>query len=101
MEALLLMESKNLQKAKDLLLKDDVVSRSSIMWKEAKSFGFSEGYYCYISGTEDQIKRAIELSKELAKEVKDSQKNKEKEIVIGKIKEEQDKALEGFGGIFG
>ena len=95
------MESKNLQKAKDVLLKDDAVSRSSIMWKEAKSFGFSEGYYCYISGTEDQIKRAIELSKELAKEVKDGQKNKEKESVIGKIKEEQDKALEGFGGIFG
>ena len=97
METVLLIESKNLQKAKDLLLKDDVVSRASIMWREAKSFGFSEGYYCYISGTEEQIKKAVELSKELAKEVK----KKEKEEVISTIKEEQERALEGFGGIFG
>jgi len=97
MEILLLIESKNLQKAKDILLKDDVVSRASIMWKEAKSFGFSEGYYCYISGTEEQIKKAIEMSKEIAKEVKD----KEREAVISKIKEEQDRALKGFGEIFG
>ena len=97
METLLLLESKNLQKTKDLLLKDDVVSRASIMWREAKSFGISEGYYCYISGTDDQVKRAIELSKELTKEAKD----KEKKAVISKIKEEQEKALEGFGGIFG
>jgi len=97
MEILLLIESKNLQKAKDILLKDDIVSRASIMWREAKSFGFSEGYYCYISGTQDQLKKAVELSKEVAKEVKD----KEREKVISTIKEEQDKALEGFGGIFG
>jgi len=97
METLLQLESKNLQKAKDLLLKDDVVSRASIMWREAKSFGFSEGYYCYIGGTEEQVKRAVELSKELTKEVK----VKESKAVISKIKEEQEKALEGFGGIFG
>jgi alpha-D-ribose 1-methylphosphonate 5-triphosphate synthase subunit PhnG len=97
METLLLIESKNLQKGKDLLLKDDVVSRASIMWKEAKAFGFSQGYYCYISGTEEQVKRAVELAKELLKEVKE----KEKEKVIRKIKEEQDRALEGMGGIFG
>ena len=93
----MLIDSRSLQKAKDLLLKDDVVSRASIMWKEAKSFGFSEGYYIYMSGTEEQVKRAAELAKELLKEVKD----KEREEVIRKIKEEQEKALEGFGGIFG
>jgi|SRR3972149_409728 len=97
METLMLIDSRSLQKAKDLLLKDDVVSRASIMWKEAKSFGFSEGYYIYMSGTEEQVKRAAELAKELLKEVKD----KEREEVIRKIKEEQEKALEGFGGIFG
>ncbi|HLC39898.1 MAG TPA: hypothetical protein VJJ76_03390 [archaeon] len=97
METLLLIESKNLQKAKDLLLKDDVVSRASLTWREAKSFGFSEGYYIYISGTDEQVKGAEELTKELRKEVKD----KEKEEVIRKIKEEQDKAMEGFGSIFG
>jgi len=96
MEMLLLVESKNLQKAKDLLMKDDVVSRASITWKEAKSFGFSDGYYCYVTGTEEQIKKAVELSKEIAKEVKD----KERETVISKIKEEHDRALEGFGAIF-
>ena len=74
METLLLIESKNLQKAKDLLLKDDVVSRASLTWREAKSFGFSEGYYIYISGTDEQVKGAEELTKELRKEVKDKEK---------------------------
>jgi hypothetical protein len=95
MEILLQTETKNYSKLRDILLKDDLVSRASIVFKEAKTLSKEEGYYCYISGTEDQCKKAVELAKDLAKEIKD------KEEIINKIKEEEEKAEEGFGGIFG
>jgi hypothetical protein len=106
MEMLLSIEQKNLQKVKEILLKDDIISRASIVFKEAKGLGGKEGFYCYISGLEEQCKKALEKVKiknektgevvELAKEVS----GKEREEVVSKIKEEEDKALEGFGGIF-
>jgi len=97
MEVVISIEMKNLQKVKEILLKDDIVSRASIVFKEAKGITGKEGYYCYLSGLDEQCKRALELAKELVKEIKD----KEKSDVINKIKEEENKAIEGFGGIFG
>jgi nitrogen regulatory protein PII len=97
MEIVLLIETKNFQKVKDMLLKDDLVSRASIIFKEAKNYGGKEGYYSYVSGSKEQCKKALELTKDLAEEVK----NKEKDNVISKIKEESEKANEAFGGIFG
>ena len=96
METVLKFESKNLQKIKDILLKDDLVSRSSMIFKDG-SFVNKEGYFCYISGTEEQVKRAIEISKELAKEAEE----KDKKEIIAKIKDEEQKAAEGMGSIFG
>jgi hypothetical protein len=95
MEIVLLIETKNYQKARDALLKDDVVSRASVTFKEG-SFIRKKDYYCYISGLDEQCKRAIELSKDLAKEVT----GKEKDEVINKIKEEENKAIESMGSIF-
>lgn len=98
MEIVMAIETRNLQKAKDVLLKDDVVSRTSIVFKEASAYGGKVGqYYCYMSGLDEQCKRALEIAKDLVKEVKD----KEKENVIKKIKEEENQASEAFGGIFG
>jgi hypothetical protein len=97
MEIVLQIESKNLQKVKDILLKDDMVSRASIVFKEGKSLLGKDGYLIYISGIEEQCKKAIEISKEIDKQVSE----KDKSEVIKKIKEEQEKAAEGFGGIFG
>lgn len=97
MELLLLIETKNYAKVKDVLLRDDTVSRASLVFKEAKGFGGEEGYYSYISGTEEQCKKVLELTKDLIKEIKD----RKKEEIINKIKEEENKAMEGFGGIFG
>jgi len=97
MEIVLQVESKNFQKVKEILLKDDTVSRASIVIKDGKSLIAKEGYFIYISGTKDQCKRAIEISKDVAKEAAE----KDKAEVISKIKEEQDKASTGFGGIFG
>lgn len=106
MELVLKMETKDYQKVKDVLLKDDSVSRASISFKEGSIIG-KEGYYCYLSGSEEQCKKALDLVKqknektgeviELAKEVI----GKEKEELINKINEEEDKAIEGFGNIMG
>lgn len=95
MEVVLAFESRNMQKLKDVLLKDDAVSRASIVFKEGSIIG-KEGYFCWISGTDEQCKKAIELSKDLAKEVT----GKEKEDLVNKIKEEENKASEGMGEIF-
>lgn len=104
MEIVLKIESKNYQKVKDILLRDDTVSRSSVTFKEGSIID-KEGYYCYLSGTEEQCKKALELVREkneetgeiveLAKEAT----SKEKKELINKIKEEEDRAIEGFGGI--
>jgi precorrin-3B methylase len=105
MEIVLKIESKNYAKVKDILLTDDIVSRSSLIFKEGSIIG-KKNYYCYLSGREEQCKRALELIKEksetgevieLAKEAND----KEKKELINKIKEEEDKAIEGFGNILG
>jgi hypothetical protein len=103
MEIVLHIESKDYAKVKEILLKDDIVSRSSMTFKEGGIIK-KEGYYCYLSGTEEQCKKALELINEkdengeeveLAKEASEE----EKEELINKIKEEEDKAIEGFGGI--
>jgi len=96
MELVLSIKTKNLQKAKDILLKDNTVSRASIVFKDAASYGGKSGYYyCYISGLDELCKRALEIAKDVVKEVKD----KEKEGLIKKIKQEEDTASEAFGGI--
>jgi hypothetical protein len=105
MEIVLQIKSANLNKVKDLLLKDEIVNRASITFKEGKDFGV-EGYVCYISGTDERCQRALEIVKvkdeegnvtELAKEVESGKA----EEIIKKIKEEEDKAIEGFGSFLG
>ena len=97
MEIVLHVEGKNFQKFREMILKDERVSRASIVFKEAKLYGGSDGYYCYISGTSDQVKKAVEISKDLAKKLG---AKKEKEF-IAKMKEEENRATEAFGSIFG
>ena len=96
MEIVLHFKSENFAKGKDVLLTDDVVGRASMVFKEGSIVG-KDGYYCLFSGTEEQCKRALELMKDLAEEVKDDRKSQ----LINKIKEEEDKAIEGFGSILG
>ena len=96
MEIVLLIEKKDYQKIREILLKDEVSSKASIKFKDASMLG-KEGYYCYISRTEEQCKKALELTKEVAKKVSEEEEKK----VIKEIKEEENKANEGFGAIFG
>jgi hypothetical protein len=98
MDILFKIEKENLEQAKNLLLSDDIVSRGSITFKEGSSLGLKEnGYYCYLSGTDKICKKAKELVKDLTKLIEG--KNKDK--IIKEIKNEEQKAMEGFGAIFG
>ncbi|MCS7134785.1 MAG: hypothetical protein N3D78_02710 [Candidatus Aenigmarchaeota archaeon] len=92
MELLIFVEKKNYKKVEELLKKDDIVSGASIKIRDASDFG-KEGFYFLLEGTEEKINKAKELSKNLAMEVV----GKEKEGVVAKIKEEEEKAIEGFG----
>ena len=96
MEIVLHFKSENYAKGKEILLTDDVVGRASMTFKEGSIVG-KDGYYCYLTGTDEQCKRALELVKDLAEEVKDDIKSQ----LIKKIKEEEEKAIEGFGSILG
>ena len=98
MEMILKIKKENLQKVKDVLLKDDTVSRASVIFKESKSLGFKNNeYFCYISGLEEACNKAKELTKILAEIT-----NKKDEVeIIKKIKEEEESAMSGFGNIFG
>ena len=96
MEIVLHFKSENFAKCKDILLTDDIVGRASLTFKEGSIIS-KDGYFCYLTGTEEQCKRALELVKELAEEVIDETKSQ----LIKKIKEEEDRAIEGFGNILG
>jgi len=86
------------KKAEEILKKDDICSRQSIALREAKTLGIDkEGYFLFFEGSEQACERAKELLKEFVKEVE--------EEVLEKVRkayeEENEKALQGFGGIFG
>lgn len=97
MQVVFFIEKENLNKAKDITSEDPIV-RQSITFRDNKSLGLEkEGNYLLIDGTEEACKEAQEKLKEITQELD----GEEKETVIGKMKEMEDSALEGFGGIFG
>ena len=108
MELVLSIPAEKYQKLKNRLQKDNLASRASLVFKEAKTINEGkEGYYCYVSGSEEQCKRILELI--APKNPKTGEvfvyatevTGEEKDLVISKIKEESEKANEAFGGIFG
>ena len=86
----------NSKKLEEKLKKDDLVSGASIRVRDA-SIVNKEGVYFYLEGTEDKIKRAKELSKDLGEEVL----GEEKEKVVKILRDEEERAIEGFGAILG
>ncbi|MCL7392243.1 MAG: hypothetical protein LZ163_02435 [Thaumarchaeota archaeon] len=99
-EIILKVKSENVDRVRNTLLSDDVVSRANVLVRDAKSLiggeGF-EGYYVRIIGTDEQCNRASELVKDIVEEVK----GEEKERISAKFEEEGEAAVEGFGRIFG
>jgi len=93
---LLFSKRENSKKLEEKLKKDDLVSGASIKVRDAGIVN-KEGVYFYIEGTEDKIKKARELAKDLGEEVL----GEEKEKVVNILKEEEEKAIEGFGAILG
>ena len=96
MEIVLHVASANMSRLKEALNKDDSVSRASITFRDGSVIG-KKDYFCLISGTDEQCKKALEISKDLAKEAD----KKDAQDFVSKIKEEEQKAAEGLGGIFG
>jgi len=96
MDLLLFSKRENSKKLEEKLKKDDLVSGASIRVRDA-GIANKEGIYFYIEGTEDKIKKAIELAKDLGEEVS----GEEKEKVVKILKEEEERAIEGFGAILG
>jgi hypothetical protein len=98
MEVIFKVEKKNLQKVKDILLKDEVISKASVTFKESRSLGLKgDYYYCYVSGLNEACDKAKNVMKDLAEVVKE----KDAKDIIEKIKAEEESAITGFGGIFG
>lgn len=96
MEIVLHVEAKNLSKVKEVLGKDDLVSRASMTWRSGSVIGKSD-YFCLLSGSDEQCRRAVEIVKEIAKEAD----KPDAEAFAAKIREEEEAAGAGLGGIFG
>lgn len=80
------------------LIKDDLVSRQSILTRDAKALDVKgEVTYVKVEGSKGGLKRAEELAKELGFK-KLSKKDAEK--VNEKIEEQEESAASGIGMIF-
>ena len=80
------------------IIKDDLVSRQSILTRDANSLNLKgDSSYLKIEGSQEGLKRAEELAKEI--KVKKVDKKKAKEI-NDKILEQEDSAATGMGMIF-
>ena len=80
------------------VIKDDLVSRQSILTRDASSLGIDgDAFYLKIEGSKEGLKRAEDLAKE--QEFKKLANKKSKEI-NEKILEQEDSAASGMGMIF-
>ena len=91
------IKSEDIGKIKQLT-KDDIVSRQSILTRDSSSLNLKgEFSYVKIEGSDNGLKRAEELAKEL--ELKKLDKKKA-QAINEKIEEQEDSAASGMGMIF-
>ncbi len=84
------------QQAEDALKTDDIVSRGSIAIKNGYSLGIQEdGYFIIVDASDEALAKAKELLKDLAEIYKHAEK------VLEKYDEQENAAIEGFGGVLG
>lgn len=81
------------------MLKDDLVSRQSILTRDASSLSIDKDVsYVKIEGSKEGLKKAGEIAKNL----KFKKLNKKKSGEVNKkIEEQEDSAADGMGMIFG
>jgi len=95
-----IFEVKKEDKSKiDSILRDDLVSRQSITTREASALDIDKDViYVKIEGSEEGVRRAEELFKEISERKLDE---KEAEDINEKIKAQDENAALGMGNIFG
>jgi len=93
------VKRENVRKAEEALKKDfDVAAKQSIAVRDARSLEIDkDGSFFLISGTDEGVKKCKELIKEFIEKVDERDLNKARE----KVKEDEEKAAEAFGGILG
>ncbi|MDT7878609.1 MAG: hypothetical protein RQ862_08640 [Candidatus Caldarchaeales archaeon] len=79
-----------------ILLTDEVASKANILTKDASTLLGREGTYIRVLGTEEQLKRVETLLEGKARRIEGD----ELQEVLRKLKEEDERALAGFGSIF-
>ena len=99
MEWIAFVKKENVSKAENAVKADlSTASRQSITIKDAKTLGIEkDGSFFLIGGSDEGVEEAKELMKDYVEDISEDELNKAKE----KIKEEEDNAAAGFGGIFG
>ena len=99
MELMTFVKKENVYKAEEAIRSDfNLAAKQSLKIKDAKSIGLEgEGSFFYITGTDEGVEKCKELIKDFITEVPKEDLDKAKE----KIKEEEDAAAAGMGGIFG
>lgn len=96
MKVAFFIDKENVDKVKEIT-KEDPIGRQSITLRGNKALGLEkEGSYLLIDGSEDACEAAQEKLEEIGEELEGEEKKK----VIEKMKELEDSAMEGFGGIF-
>lgn len=80
------------------LIKDDIISRQSVLTRDSSSLGIDDDVsFVKIEGSDEGLKRAEELAKELGMKKLTGKKAKE---INEKIQEQEDSAASGMGMIF-
>ena len=96
MRIVYIVSNENRGKAEDLLKKDETVNRGSIATRSAASLEIKEdGYFIIYDGSEEAVKIADELLKDLAKRYKKA------DDVLRIFDAQENSAIEGFGNILG
>lgn len=97
MDAVYFIPRQDFADVEQALLKDDVVSRQSLTFRNAANFGSKEDAVCVkISGSEDALEKARELIGKKGKLIKGA----EREKILKQIADEEDAVAQGFGSIF-
>ena len=96
-DAVYFIPRKDFSEIEQALLKDDMISRQSLTFRNAGNFGSKEDAVCFrISGSDEALLKAKELIGGKGKLIEGA----EKERIIKQITDEEDVVAQGFGSIF-
>jgi len=98
MEWMTFVKKENAKKAEEKLRMDfDVAAKQSITVRDAKAIGLNyDGSFFLINGDDKGVEKCKELIKDFVAEAKKEDLDKARSI----IKQEEEAAAEGMGGIF-